>query len=464
MPHHPARGGRQPLYRPMGFIQQNPALLIAASFAVVILTGAILLTLPISSREREFTPFLNALFVATSATCVTGLTVYDTYLHFSLFGQTVIISLIQVGGLGLVTMTSFFYSVTRRKVGLRNAQLAQESISADSRSNTMQLLSMVMKVTFGTELIGAILFMPVLIPDFGWYGLYMSFFYAISAYCNAGFDLFGMLQKDGSLMPYQHNAYFLTIIMALIVCGGLGFIVWQDLLTWKRKKIFHFHTKVALVTTACLLVGGCVLFLLIEWSNPATIGTMGFFDKTVNAMFQSVTCRTAGFASFDQASMHDTSKILSTLLMYIGAGPGSTGGGIKNTTALIIFMTVISVIRGDEETMIMGRRVSHSTVYRSLAVAVLSGILLITIAAILFKTGAAQTMVDALYESASAFGTVGLTCGVTANSGPAALIAMIIEMYLGRVGPVGFALSLVMRKRTPASRMRLDPEAKIWVA
>ena len=464
MPHHPARRGKIPLYLPKGFIQQNPAFLIAASFALVILTGAVLLTLPVSSREGEFTPFLNALFVATSATCVTGLTVYDTYLHFSLFGQTVIISLIQVGGLGLVTMTSFFYSITRRKVGLRNAQLAQESISADSRANTMKLLSMVIKVTFVTELIGAVLFMPVLIPEFGWYGLYMSVFFAISSYCNAGFDLFGMLMKDGSLIPVQHNPYFLTVVMLLIICGGLGFIVWQDLLTWKRKKIFHFHTKVVLVTTACLLVGGCVLFLIIEWSNPATIGNMNFIDKVVNSMFQSVTCRTAGFASFNQTEMHDTSKLLSTLLMYIGAAPGSTGGGIKNTTALIIFMTVISVIRGDEDTTIIGRRVSHGTVYRSLAVAVLSGMLLIVVAAVLFKTGAATTMVDALYESASAFGTVGLTCGVTANSGPAALIAMIVEMYLGRVGPVAFALSLVMRKRTPASRMRLDPEAKIWVA
>ncbi len=458
------KAGIRPTLFPQDMQPRNPAQVITFSFLAVILTGTLLLMMPFSAKDGQWTPFLSALFTATSCTCVTGLAVYDTYTHFSIIGQGIIITLIQIGGLGLVTMTSFFYTLLRRKVGLRTAQLAQESISADTRSNTLKLLRMVIGVTFATEFLGALALLPILMPEYGNYGIFMSVFLAISSYCNAGFDLFGQLAPGMSLIPVRHNAPLLLIISALILCGGLGFIVWQDLLTLRRKKKLQFHTKVVLIASAVLLLGGMIIFLLLEWNNPQTIGKMPFGEKLLNAFFQSVTCRTAGFTTFDQGKMRDLSKVFSIILMFIGAAPGSTGGGIKLTTALLLFMTVVSVIRGDEETTMMGRRIEKQVIYRSLAVTFLGLCISLLTAGILIETGDAKSIVDALYESVSGFATVGLTCGVTDHTGTISKIALILTMFLGRVGPVAFALSLSMRPRTPGSRMRQIPEGKIWVA
>ena len=447
-----------------GIPPRNPAQVITLSFLAVILTGTVLLMMPFSSKSGTFTPFLSALFTATSATCVTGLSVYDTYTHFSIAGQGVIMALIQIGGLGLVTMTSFFYTLLRRKVGLRTAQLAQESISADTRSNTLNLLRMVVGVTFITELLGATAMLPIFFPKYGSYGIFMSVFLAISAYCNAGFDLFGLLSPGASLIPVRDNIPLLLIISALVICGGLGFIVWQDLLVLHRKKKFQFHTRVVLFSTAVLLFGGTLLFLLLEWNNPDTIGKLPFAEKLANAFFQSVTCRTAGFTTFDQGALRDLSKVFSIILMFIGAAPGSTGGGIKLTTALLLFMTVVSVIRGDEETTLMNRRIEKQAVYRSLAVTFLGLCIVLLTSGIILIAGDADGIIDAVYEAVSGFATVGLTCGVTDRSGVQTKLALILTMYLGRVGPVAFALSLSMRPRTPGSRMRQLPEGKLWVA
>ena len=444
-----------------GIPPRNPAQVITLSFLAVILTGTVLLMMPFSSKSRTFTPFLSALFTATSATCVTGLSVYDTYTHFSIAGQGIIMALIQIGGLGLVTMTSFFYTLLRRKVGLRTAQLAQESISADTRSNTLKLLRMVVGVTFITELLGATAMLPIFFPT---YGIFMSIFLAISSYCNAGFDLFGLLSPGASLIPVRDNILLLLIISALIICGGLGFIVWQDLLGLRRKKKLQFHTRVVLIATAVLLFSGTLLFLLLEWNNPDTIGKMSFGEKLANAFFQSVTCRTAGFTTFDQEALRDLSKVFSIIFMFIGAAPGSTGGGIKVTTALLLFMTVVSVIRGDEETTLMNRRIEKQAVYRSMAVTFLGLCIVLLVAGVIFVSGDANGIIDAVYEAVSGFATVGLTCGVTDRSGVLTKLALILTMYLGRVGPVAFALSLSMRPRTPSSRMRQLPEGKLWVA
>ena len=451
------------LYKPLSRFSRNPGQLITLSFLAVILTGTLLLMMPFSTRSGLGTPFLAALFTATSATCVTGLAIYDTYSHFSIIGQTVIICLIQIGGLGLLTLTGFFYSLMRRKMGLRTAQLTQESISADTRSNTQSLLRMVIKVTFVTELIGCLLMLPMLVPEYGSYGVFMAVFLSISAYCNAGFDLFGFLKPGASLIPVQDNLPLVAVISALIICGGLGFIVWQDVLVYRRHKRLHFHTRMVLITTATLLLGGTLLFVIMEWTNPATLGPMSIGQKFAHAFFQSVTCRTAGFMTFDQMAMRDISKILSIVLMFIGAAPGSTGGGIKLTTALIIFMTVVSVIRGDEDTTVTRRRIDKSVVYRSLAVAFLAACMVVFTTLILLITSDASS-VDALYEAVSAFGTVGLSTGVTTATNWVGQLALIFTMFFGRIGPVAFALALSMRPKSPASRLRREPEGKIWVA
>lgn len=442
-------------------LMQDPTKLIVLSFAVLILTGAVLLCLPVSSREGTFTPFINALFTATSATCVTGLVAYDTYAHFSIFGQCVIISLIQLGGLGLVTMSSFFYMAMGRKMGLRSAHLARESMGSDERVDTKSLLRMVVGFTFCAELIGALLLLPVFVPEYGKYGIFMAAFFAISAYCNAGFDLLGIVEPGSSLMTAQGNYPLLLIIMMLIVSGGLGFIVWQDLFLYHKRRKLMFHTKVVLATTGALIAGGAVGFLLLEWSNPATMGGLTFPEKLVNAFFQSITCRTAGFDSLGQGELTGLGKIFSIFLMFIGAAPGSTGGGIKVTSFVVLLMTVLSAIRSQDETVLCGRRIDKTAVYRSFTVAVLGGLLACLTAAVLIGADGANEL-DAVFEAVSAFSTAGLSAGPTAGAGIISRIALILTMFAGRVGPVALIISLSMRE-TAESRHRVLPEGRIWV-
>lgn len=438
---------------------QNPTKLIVLSFVVIILTGAVLLSLPFSSREGNFTPFLNALFTATSATCVTGLVTYDTYTHFSTFGQCVIISMIQLGGLGLVTLTSFFYVAVGKKMGFRSAHLARESMGSDERTDTRQLLKMIIATTFVTELIGALLMLPLFMPEYGNYGIFMAVFFAISAYCNAGFDLLGIVEPGSSMITAQGNAPLLLIVMLLIVSGGLGFIVWQDLFLYHRRKKLMFHTKIVLVTTAVLIAGGALSFLLLEWNN--TMKDLSFPEKILNAFFQSVTCRTAGFDSLGQGDLTGLSKILSIFLMFIGAAPGSTGGGVKLTSFVVLVMTVLSAVRSEDETVIAGRRIEKTAVYRSFTVAVLGGLLACAAAVVLIASDGANEL-DAVFEAMSAFSTAGLSAGPTANAGFISKCVLILTMFAGRVGPVALIISLSM-KESSSSRGKVLPEGRIWV-
>ena len=443
-------------------ILKNPALIIVSSFAILILVGALLLMLPVFNRQGVVTPFVDALFTATSATCVTGLIVYDTYTYFNIGGQSVIICLIQLGGLGLVTLTSFFYFVIGKKVSLRTAQLAQESVSADDRVNTSHLLKTVMAVTFLTELIGALLLMPVFIPEFGAYGLFMSFFFAISAYCNAGFDLLGMNGEYSSLISIQDNPWVLLVLGGLIVAGGLGFIVWQDLWNFRRRRHLNLHSKIVLAATATLILFGFVLFLVFEWNNPNTIGELSVPNKMVNALFQSITTRTAGFDSIGNGDMTVVSKFLGILLMFIGAAPGSTGGGVKVTTVVVLVMTVLSVMRGRTDTIIRRRRVDKMVVYKALSVVALGALLVILSTGVVLATESSNSEIDALFESVSAFATVGLSVGISPQAHVLSKLVLIFTMFLGRVGPVSFALSITMAAGSRTSR-QVMPEAKIWV-
>lgn len=443
----------------------NPARMISASFAVVIAIGTLLLWLPISSKARVFTPLLDCLFTAASATCVTGLVVYDTYTHWSAFGHGVLLMLIQIGGLGLVTFTSFFNLVVGRKLGLRGMRLASESINSTSFGDVPYLLRMIITFTLAVEASGALLLGLYFVPRFGLQGIAISVFLAISAFCNAGFDVLGFLGEYTSLTSLNDSYLVLFTIMLLIIIGGLGFIVWNDLMAWRKTRTLLLHTKVVLLVTAFLLLLGTVCFLLFEWNNPATLQPMSLKEKIGAGCLQSVTMRTAGFNSIDLYSMRDATKVFSIVLMFIGAAPGSTGGGIKVTTIAVIVMTAVSISRGKDEPYLLGRRLSANVVYRSLAILflgiVVSGITAIVLILTCPLEQNGLTGVDAVFEAVSAFATVGVSSGVTAVTNWVGKIALTLTMFIGRVGPVSFGLTLAAQQKI--NRKLIVPEGKIVV-
>ncbi len=434
--------------------------IIVISFIAVILAGTLLLMLPWATPDG-ITP-LDALFTATSATCVTGLVVRDTYQGFTTFGQVVIITLIQIGGLGLVTLTSFFTLALRQRASFHSMRLASESINTSDVAQSRHLLMVVMKLAALFEGAGALLLMPVFVPRFGAQGIFVSIFIAISAFCNAGFDLLGTQTPYASLTEYAGNWYVQSIIMFLIIAGGLGFLVWHDLGEWRKRRKLTLHTKVVLFCTAILIVGGTMGFAFLEWSNPVTLGTMGAGDKIVNSMFQSVSARTAGFNTVDLAGMQTITKCMMCLLMFIGAAPGGTGGGIKVTTFSVILVTVASVVTGRDDAVLFRRRIDKKTVYRALAISVLSSLAVILATLfIFFNTSNVFDPLNSLFEAVSAFATVGLSVGVTANMEPLARFITIVTMFIGRVGPVSLAISLAASKHQ--DRFEVLPEGKISV-
>lgn len=442
----------------------SPTRMIAVSFAVVIGVGALLLTLPISSRAGISTPLLDCLFTATSAACVTGLIIYDTYQHWTVFGQIVILMLIQIGGLGLVTLTTFFNIIIGKKLGLRSMHLAQESVSSFD-ADIWGMIRTVVKTALIVESIGAALLACTFLPKYGLEGIYISIFLSISAFCNAGFDVLGREGAFMSVSNYNSEPLVLMTISVLIIAGGIGFIVVHDLAQWRVTKKITLHTRVVLSVTAALLLGGMICTALLEWKNPQTLAALPTTgQKLLASWFHSVSTRTAGFNSIDMAALTSPTKVLSCFLMFIGAAPGSTGGGIKCTTLAVIFMTVWCVIRGDEETVLYRRRVDRNAVYKSLAVMILglfatmitAGCIMVTMHAMHDVSG-----LDAMFESISAFATVGLSVGISGEAPPLAHMLLIFSMYLGRLGPVSFFLSLAMRSKV--HRREILPEGKILI-
>ena len=442
----------------------NPARMISESFAAVIVIGAILLWLPISSKSGEFTPLLSCVFTAASATCVTGLILFDTYTHWNAFGQGILMMLIQIGGLGLVTFTSFF-NLVGRKLGLRGMRLASESINSTSFGDVPHLLRMIITFTLTVESIGAVLLSLYFVPRYGLQGLWISAFLAVSAFCNAGFDILGFLGEYTSLTTLNDSYLVLFTIMALIIIGGLGFIVWNDLIAYRKTKTLLLHTKIVLMVTIFLIVSGAICFLLFEWDNPATMQPMNLKEKIGAAFMQSVTMRTAGFNSIDLYSMRDVTKVFSIVLMFIGAAPGSTGGGIKVTTMAIIVMTAVSIIRGKEEPYVLKRRIAANVVYRSIAILFL-GIVVVSVTSIILMTTSPLEQnsfsgIDAVFEAMSAFASVGVSAGVTGITSEISQVALILAMFIGRVGPVSFGLSLAAQQSV--SRKLIMPEGKVIV-
>lgn len=436
----------------------SPARIIVSSFAVIIFTGTCLLSLPFASNDGRSIGIVDALFTATSATCVTGLVVADTLTQWTLFGQIVILILIQAGALGLVTLFTFFSTLMGRKISMKGKILAQESVSDYSFTDAIHMIKSVIKITVGVELIGAILLSVSFIPRFGARGIYLSVFHSISAFCNAGFDLTGGYR---SLTPYVEDPVVVYTVALLIITGGLGFIVWKDLYDFRRTKTLYLHTKLVLILTASLITFGALFFFVSEYSNAGTMGPLNLFDKINAAVFQSVTCRTAGFNTVPLDEMNEISKTMTILLMFIGAAPGSTAGGIKVTTFGILVLAIFSNIKGNEQTIILKRKVSQVVVNKALAIAGLSMVLIFTMTSIIIAVEQLP-FVNVLYEVTSAFGTVGLSTGITPDLHSLSKIMLVITMFLGRVGPLSFAVAIALRENRKLQNA-VFPEGKIMV-
>lgn len=426
--------------------------IIMISFLCVILLGSLLLSLPVSAADGEPIPYIDALFTATTATCVTGLVTLTTATAWSLFGQAVILLLIQVGGLGIITVMAGVMLALHRRMGLTDRLLLQDSFNLNSLSGLSSFLGRVIIGTFAVEAAGALLYMTVLVPEFGPRGIWYAVFNAVSAFCNAGMDVIG----ENSLMNYATNPLVNTVTSLLIVLGGLGFPVWWDILrviglsVRKRNPRFLSHltlqSKMALTATAILLFGGGLIILLLENNNPATLGGLSFFDKVQVALFQSVTTRTAGFATVDQAALTPASTVLCLILMFIGGSPVGTAGGVKTVTVLVLAVYAFSTVRGRNEVGLFNRRIPRDALRKSVAVVGMSFLIAAVSTLLLAAVTPDRELADILYETVSATATVGLSRNLTPTLTTAGKLIVAVTMYLGRVGPISLAVAFGVTK------------------
>ena len=420
--------------------------IILLSFLVTIFLGSVLLALPISSADGKAVPYLDALFTATTSTCVTGLVTLPTASVWSVFGQIVILLLIQVGGLGIITIMSGLMLLINRKMGIGDRLLIQDAFNL----NTMSGLSKFVKnVLFGTliiEGIGAVLYMPVFIPEFGAKGIWISVFNSVSAFCNAGIDIIA----ENSLCNYATNPLVNAVTSALIILGGLGYIVWWDVIrvvksrSQRNRKIFRhltLHSKIAITVTAGLILAGAVLIFIFEYNNPLTIGKMSLFDKIQVSLFQSITTRTAGFATIPQENLTNASAAVSIILMMIGGSPVGTAGGMKTVTIAVIVCSAFATIRNKNSATLFGRRISEESIKKAVAVVVMF-LVICAISTIFLMATNNASVIDAVYETVSATATVGLSRSLTATLNTFGKLIIIITMYFGRVGPISLAIAL----------------------
>ncbi len=417
---------------------------LTMGFALIILLGSVLLTLPIASRDGN-TSYLDALFTATSATCVTGLVVCDTYQNWTLFGQLVILMLIQIGGLGFMTIGVYISVLLKRKIGLKEREGIHESVSTLEIAGVVRLVRFIIRGTFTFEVLGAVLLAARFIPAKGLIkGTYYGVFHSVSAFCNAGFDLMGDVEAYSSFVAYEGDLIVNLTVMSLIIVGGIGFIVWDDI---KRNK-FHFrkyllHTKIVLVTTTVLVFGGALLFLIIE--NHATLEGLTVKGKILGALFSSVTARTAGFNTTDTAALTDPGKMLTMLLMFIGGSSGSTAGGVKTTTFVVTLCFACAMIKRTQGTNLFGRRLEDETLKKANAVLFIN-LSLAFLAAFVILSAQPLGFMEVLFEVFSAIGTVGMSTGITRELLPISKVVIIVLMYCGRLGSLSFALTFAQSK------------------
>lgn len=423
----------------------GPTRTIALGFALLILAGAGLLCIPAASRNGVGIPFINALFTSTSATCVTGLVVYDTWTQFSLFGQAVILVLIQVGGLGFMTIAMLFSIALGRRIGLKQRSLLAEAINLPQIGGVVRLSRRILLGTFVLEGAGAVLIAIRFCPLLGfWRGVWYGVFHSVSAFCNAGFDLMGRFSPGSSLTSFAGDALVVGPIMALIVLGGLGFLVWQDVLetrfSWHKMKL---HTRVVLVCTGALLLGGALLFLLLE--RNASQSGMSFGERALASLFASVTPRTAGFNTVELSSMSGGGTLLTIIFMVIGASPGSTGGGAKITTFAVMLAAAVAAIRGRDDVNVACSRLENTTIRRAFTNFIIYMAMLL-LGTVIILCAQDFSMTDALYEAASAIGTVGLTRGITGQLNGLSKAVVMLLMYAGRVGSLTVFLAISKTK------------------
>ena len=425
---------------------------ILLSFLLAILVGAVLLMLPISSSTGQATPFVDALFTATTATCVTGLVVVPTAVAWSVFGQIVILILIQLGGLGIITVLAGLALVLHRKIRISDSLLLQDAFNLNTLSGLGAFVKKVILGTLIVEGIGALLYMTVFVPEFGAKGIWVSVFTSVSAFCNAGIDII----KLNSLCDYAANPVINVVTCMLIVLGGLGYIVWWDVLrvlrekkikkgsAWKRLTL---HSKIAITATIVLIASGAVLFFLFEYSNPATMGNMSVWNKIQASVFQSVTTRTAGFFTVPQENLTNASSVLSLLLMFIGGSPVGTAGGIKTVTFVVLFASALAAIKQRNDAVIFHRTLSKQAVTKATGVACMSFSIMFLSTILLAAVTDASAM-DIAYETVSATATVGLSRNLTGSLNMAGKWIIIATMYLGRIGPISLAFAFNLKKQS----------------
>ncbi|MBE6068525.1 MAG: Trk family potassium uptake protein [Clostridium lundense] len=439
-------------------IKLIPVRILAMGFAVVILIGAVLLSLPISSANGRGTAFIDSLFTSTSAVCVTGLVTLDTGTHWNYFGKTVILILIEIGGLGFMSFAALIALILGKKITLSERLVMQEAINSSNLQGIVKMVKYILGFTFLVQFIGALFLSTQFIPIYGFgKGVYYSIFHSISAFCNAGFDLMGDFT---SLTSFSENSVVILTISALIIIGGLGFSVWTEIYNYRSINKFSLHTKIVLITTAALLVVGWVLMMLFEANNPDTLRTMSFKGKLINSLFASVTPRTAGFNSISTSDMTMPGRFLTTILMFIGGSSGSTAGGIKTTTFSIIVLTAIAAIKGKDDTEVFEKRIAGDLVRKSFVITALASSLVIIVTMILSISEVGQSFEYIFYEVTSAFGTVGLSLGLTTKLSSIGKLILIFTMYSGRLGPLTVALAFTRTKRNNQIRY---PEDKILV-
>ena len=436
----------------------GPVKFLSLGFAIIILTGGFLLSLPISSQSGEFTNFLDAVFTATSATCVTGLTTLNTAQHWSIFGQIIIILLIELGGLGFMMLPIIFYTLAKKKVNLSTRIVLKEALNLDDMSGVMKLTLYVLKFSIAIQTTGMVLLAIDLVPRYGIIkGLWYALFHAISSFCNAGFDLFG-----DSLVPFQNDPYILLVISFLIVSGGLGFLVWRDLLQYKHTKRMSMHSKIALMMTGLLLLGGFVIFFFSEHNGRYLVQSDNLLVRLMNTLFMSVTPRTAGFYSVDYAAMSNPGLILTMFLMYIGGTSGSTAGGLKTTTFGVVLIQMISLLKGRQRAEFAGRSIKETAVFRAMTLFFISLSLCVISIMILSATEhlPRQNGIEyAAFEVFSAFGTVGLTMGLTPDLTEFGKLLIIGLMYIGRVGIMTVLFSLMSNNQKTTCRYQYPYES-----
>jgi trk system potassium uptake protein TrkH len=440
--------------------RMSPTNVIIFGFLALILLGTLLLVMPFSSASGEFTHPLDALFTATSASCVTGLITVDTGVYWSAFGKGVIILLIQVGGLGFMSLAMVFSALLKRRVSPREQLLFTQSMNLDPFSDLATFAHRVTVFAFTAEGVGALLLSFRFIPQFGFLkGLIYSLFHSVSAFCNAGFDILGgEFGEFGSVAFYADDTYVMLVLSALILAGGLGFIVWDDIFRWfKSRERISAYSKIILTVSAVLVIGGAAVIAICEWNNPLLLGNGSAWTKILRSFFQSVTLRTAGFAAVDQAALGEGTRLFSMILMFIGGNSGSTAGGIKISTLAIVGASTVSIIRGERDTVLRKRRIDNDTVRRAYALFAI-GIIVVAAGGFALSALEGASLSDSFFEVFSAFGTVGITVGITPSLSVAGKLLIISLMFFGRIGITSVMYAVMVRtnrEKPPVSYPRM---------